>query len=122
MQVISHRQTKIQKRGAKDINDTLFQIILGAISVIGAVITYVAIPYIKATADSSKLAQYKEWAALAVNTAEMLWSEGGQGKDKKAYVTEFLNHLFNHKKTVITPEQINILIESAVKEMKEALS
>lgn len=103
-------------------NDTLFQVILGIISVIGAAITYVIIPYIKATADSSKLAQYKEWAALAVKAAEMLWSESGQGKDKKAYAAEFLDHLFNHKKTVITPEQINILIESAVKEMKGALS
>lgn len=103
-------------------NDTLFQVILGVISVIGAAVTYVIIPYIKATADSSKLAQYKEWASLAVNTAEMLWKEGGQGKDKKAYVAEFLDHLFNHRKTVITPEQINILIESAVKQMKEALS
>lgn len=103
-------------------NDTLFQVILGVISVIGAAVTYVIIPYIKATADSSKLAQYREWAFLAVETAEMLWNESGQGKDKKAYVADFLNNMFNRGKTVITPEQINILIESAVKQMKEALS
>lgn len=99
--------------------DTLFQIILGIISVIGAVITYLIVPYIKATVDSSKLAQYKEWAGLAVKTAELLWSESGHGEDKKAYVMDFLNNMFNQGKTVITPEQLNILVEAAVMQMKE---
>ncbi len=100
-------------------NENLFQIILSAIPVIGALITCFIIPYIKTNVDAAKLAQYKEWASLAVKAAEMLWQETGQGKDKKSYVVRFLNNLFNAQRTIITEEQLNILIEAAVKEMKE---
>ena len=100
-------------------NENLFNVILTLVPVVGAVITYFVIPFIKANVDATKLAQYKEWARLAVKTAEMLWKETGRGEDKKEYVAKFLNDMFNSKKTVITQEQIEILIESAVKEMKE---
>lgn len=100
-------------------NENLFQIILSAIPVIGALITCFIIPYIRAGTDSTKLAQYKEWASLAVKAAEMLWQETGQGKDKKSYAVRFLSSLFNARKTVITEEQLTVLIEAAVKEMKE---
>lgn len=97
----------------------LFEVILALIPVLGAIITYFIIPYIKTNISSAKLAQYREWATLAVKTAEMLWRETGQGDEKKAYVVQFLTDLFNSKKIVITEEQMNVLIESAVKEMKE---
>ena len=100
-------------------NENLFNIILTIIPVIGAIITYFVIPFIKSSVSEKQLAQYKEWAKLAVKTAEMLWRETGHGEDKKAYVINFLNDMFNKNKVVITEEQINILIESAVKEMKE---
>ncbi len=98
-------------------DENLFQVILTIIPVLGAIITYFVVPYMKATTESEKLNQYKEWAALAVKTAEMLWKETGHGEDKKAYVTAFLNDMFNAKKTVITKEQLHVLIEAAVKEM-----
>lgn len=97
----------------------LFEIILALIPVLGAVITYFIVPYIRTNIDAAKLAQYKEWASLAVKTAEMLWRETGHGEDKKAYVVNFLTDMFNSRKIVITEEQMNVLIESAVKEMKE---
>ncbi len=100
-------------------NEKIFEVILTLIPVIGAIITYFIVPYIKANVDSTKLTQYKEWAGLAVKTAEMLWRETGHGEDKKAYVVKFLTDMFNSKKVVITEEQMNVLIESAVKEMKE---
>lgn len=99
-------------------NENLFEIISTVIPVLCAIITYLFVPYIKASIDSEKLSQYKEWTALAVKTAEMLWTETGHGEDKKSYVSAFLNHMFNKKKTVITEEQLNILIESAVRELK----
>ena len=100
-------------------NENLFNIVLTFVPVIGAIITYFVIPFIKSSVSEKQLAQYKEWAKLAVKTAEMLWRETGHGEDKKAYVINFLNDMFNKNKVVITEEQINILIESAVKEMKE---
>lgn len=100
-------------------NENLFEVILTLIPVLGAIITYFIVPYIKANIDSVKLSQYKEWATLAVKTAEMLWKESGHGEDKKEYVTDFLNKTFNVNGMAITKQQIEILIEAAVKEMKE---
>lgn len=100
-------------------DNRLFEIILALIPVLGAIITYFIIPYIKTNMDSAKLAQYKEWATLAVKSAEMLWRETGHGEDKKTYVVNFLTEMFNSRKITITEEQMNVLIESAVKEMKE---
>lgn len=100
-------------------NENLFQVILTLIPVFGAIVTYFIIPYIKTNIDSVKLAQYKEWATLAVKTAEMLWKETGHGEDKKAYVVDFLTNMFNSKKVVITKEQMNVLIESAVQELNK---
>lgn len=100
-------------------NENLFQVILTLIPVFGAIVTYFIIPYIKTNIDSVKLSQYKEWATLAVKTAEMLWKETGHGEDKKAYVVDFLTNMFNSKKVVITKEQMNVLIESAVQELNK---
>lgn len=100
-------------------DEKLFQIVLTLIPVLGAIITYFVIPYIRTNVDAAKLAQYKEWATLAVKTAEMLWKETGHGEDKKQYVINFLNDMFNSKRIMITEDQMNVLIESAVKEMKE---
>ena len=48
----------------------------------------------------------------------MIWTETGHGADKKAYVVAYLNDLFNKNKVVITEQQLEILIESAVQELK----
>ena len=100
-------------------SENLFNFILTIIPVIGAIITYFVVPFIKSSVNEKQLSQYKEWSKLAVKTAEMLWRETGHGEDKKAYVVSFLNDMFNKNKIVITEEQLEVLIEAAVKEMKE---
>lgn len=100
-------------------NENLFNVILTGIPVIGAIITYFIVPFIKSSISEKQLAQYKEWTVLAVKCAELVFKESGRGEDKKTYVVNFLNDMFNKNKVVITEEQINILIEAAVKEMKE---
>lgn len=103
-------------------NDNLSNTLLGILPLIGAVVTYFIVPYMRTSIDAAKLQQYKEWAALAVKAAELLWKETGRGDDKKAYVANFLNRMFNSRTSVITQEQIDILIESAVKQMEDAAS
>ena len=100
-------------------NENVFNVIMSILPVLGAIITYYVVPYIKANVDSVKLAQCKEWVTLAVKTAEMIWQETGHGEDKKSYVVKFLTDMLNSNKMVITENQMNVLIESAVKEMKE---
>lgn len=97
----------------------LFQVILTLIPVLGAIVTYFVVPFLKTKISTEKLVQYKEWATIAVKAAEMLWTESGHGADKKAYVVTYLNDLFNKNKVVITEEQINVLIEAAVQELNK---
>lgn len=99
-------------------DEKLFQIILMLISILGTIITGFLIPFIKEKIGAEKLAKYEYWANLAVQAAEMLWTESGRGADKKQYVVNFLNEMFNKNKVVITEQQIEILVESAVKQMK----
>ncbi len=98
-------------------DERLFQVIMALIPVLGAIVTYFVIPYIKTLASNEQLKQYKAWADMAVKCAEMLWKESGMGADKKAYAVQFLSDMFNKNKIVITEEQLNILIEAAVLEM-----
>lgn len=99
-------------------NEKLFEFILASIPIIISIITYFIVPYFKTIVDTEKLKQYKEWATFAVKSAEMLFPDGGYGEDKKEYVVAFLNDMFNKNKVVITEEQIEILLEACVKEMK----
>jgi LL-H family phage holin len=99
-------------------DERLFEIILMIISILVIVVTRFVIPFIKEKIGTEKLAKYEYWATVAVRAAEMLWNESGAGADKKKYVVNFLNEMFNKNKVVITEQQIEILIESAVKQMK----
>lgn len=99
-------------------DERLFQIILALIPILGAIITGFIIPFIKEKIGSEKLAKYEYWTKQAVKAAEMMWTESGCGEDKKRYVVKFLNEMFNKNKVTITEQQIEILVEAAVKQMK----
>lgn len=99
-------------------DERLFQVILAIIPILGTILTVYVIPLIKSKIGNENLAKYEYWADLAVKAAEMLWTETGHGADKKQYVVDFLNKMFNKNKVVITEQQIEVLVESAVKQMK----
>lgn len=98
--------------------ENVFELILAIIPVLAVIITGFVVPFIKEKIGSEKLAKYEYWVKMAVKAAEMLFTNSGSGADKKMYVTSFLNNMFNKNKVVITEEQIEILIEAAVKQMK----
>ena len=100
-------------------DNRVFQLILTGIPVLGAIITYFVVPYLKAKISNEKLIQYSTWAKLAVDAAEMLWKESGTGESKKEFAVGYLNNLFNKNKVIITEEQINVLIEAAVQELNK---
>lgn len=103
-------------------NEILFKIILALIPILGVILTGFIIPFIKEKIGTEKLAKYEYWVSMAVNAAEMLFTEPNSGESKKEYVVNFLNEMFNKKKIVITKEQLNILIESAVQELNSIKS
>lgn len=103
----------------------VFEIILAIIPVVGTlftiVLTSVLIPFIKSKISKENLDKYKSWAKIAVECAEMLYAATpGSGEQKKEWCIKKLTNILNAKKVVITSEQIEMLIEAAVKEMKIA--
>ncbi len=99
-------------------NENIFDLILAIIPVLGVIITGFLIPFIKEKIGSEKLVKYEYWVTTAVQAAEMLYTESGSGAEKKQYVVNFLNDMFNKNKVVITEDQLNLLVEAAVKQMK----
>lgn len=59
----------------------------------------------------------ERWAKDAVNTAQQIMAKQ-TGAERKDYVVEKLTTALNERNIKITEEQIDMLIESAVKQMK----
>lgn len=100
-------------------NESLFQVVLCLIPILGVIITTFVIPFIKSKIDAEKLNKIVKWTGYAVKCAEMLYNETGKGKLKKEYVINFITNMFNKDKVVITYEQMEILVEAAVQELNQ---
>lgn len=85
------------------------------IALIGAVITYIIVPFLRSKTTKEQRDNIHFWVWIAVNAAEQIYKEKGQGKDKKLYVLEFLNS----KGIKITDEQLDALIEATVYEINK---
>jgi len=97
------------------VNDGMIKIILALIGLLGTIITYIVIPYIKSKTTKEQRESVVFWVQIAVNAAEQIYIGEGQGKDKKQYVIELLNS----KGIQITEDQLDVLIEAAVFEMNK---
>lgn len=98
-------------------NDIVFEIVKIVIMVTVLVVTRYLVPLIKDKIGSSNMKLIAEWTKYAVLKAQqVLWSESGE--DRKVYVTEFLKNLLIEKNIALSDEQLDILIEAAVKQMK----
>ncbi|WP_129596052.1 phage holin, LLH family [Anaerophilus nitritogenes] len=85
------------------------------IALIGAVITYIIIPYIKSKTTAEQQKNIKFWVKVAVNAAEQIFQEKSQGQQKKQYVINFL-----FKQGIqISMEQLDLLIEATVLELNK---
>ncbi len=99
--------------------EDILSVIQVVIPIACSLIAGFAIPWLKSKIENEKLEYMEKWAIYAVKSAELTFPEKKQGVEKKEFVIKFLNSMFNAKKTVVTEEQINVLVEFAVKELKE---
>lgn len=83
------------------------------IPILGAILTYFLIPLVKSNTTEKQREDVYFWVKMAVQSAEMIFAEKGQGKLKKEYVLEFLNN----RGVDITAYELDVLIEAAVKEL-----
>lgn len=95
-----------------DWNTIITNALLLVISVIGGLVAYYVMPWIKQKIQNT-------WVEKAVRAAEKLYKQSGTGAQKKAYVIDFLVEMGIVKKdnNGNIPQNIDVLIEAAVKEL-----
>ncbi len=85
-------------------------IVEAVVALIAAVITCFLVPYIKSKYGAEKLEEIRKWVCIAVEAAEQIFVGTGLGKQKKAYVEEFLAS----KGFTLDADSIDKMIEAAV--------
>lgn len=93
-------------------------VINSVIALIAAVITAFVIPWVKSKTTAAQREEINSWVKIAVTAAEQIYSGVGKGKEKKAYVLKFLEE----KNLKIDEESVDLMIESAVKNMNQAFN
>ena len=93
--------------------DTFIQVGTAVIALLGAVITYILVPYIRTKTTQGQRDTLLFWVSVAVSAAEQIFAGSGFGGQKKEYVVKFLDG----KGIKISAEQLDALIEAAVFEL-----
>ena len=74
--------------------------------------------WVKSKTTAAQREEINSWVKIAVTAAEQIYSGVGKGKEKKAYVLKFLEE----KNLKIDEKSVDMMIESAVKNMNEAFN
>lgn len=90
-------------------------VVNAVIALIAAVVTAFVIPWVKSKTTVAQREEIEAWVRIAVTAAEQIYSGVGKGKEKKKYVLDFLAE----KNLKIDEESVDLMIESAVKEMND---
>lgn len=94
--------------------ETLFK---GFVLFLMALITGVVVPWVRTKMGNDRLQKILEWAKIGVEAAEMLFPTPGSGDSKKKYVVEFLYQVLANLNIRLSEDEINNIIEAAVKEL-----
>lgn len=93
-------------------------VVLALVGLLSTIVTTVLVPYFKSKTNEAQRENIYFWAKLAVEAAEKLYKESGMGEKKKAFVKEFLAE----HGIVLDEAQVDVVIESAVLQMQNALA
>lgn len=103
-------------QGAEDNMDNgIVEIGTAIIALLGAVITYIVVPYIKSKTTEQQQKNLAFWVKAAISAAEQIYADPKMGEQKKTYVLEFIQKLG----IVISEEELDTLIEAAVLELNK---
>lgn len=98
-------------------DELIFEVVKVVIMVVALIIARYLVPWLKQKIGAEKVAEVSMWAKQSVLMAEQVYKDW-KGQDKKTFVTEYLKKILTAKNISLTDEQLNILIEAAVKQMK----
>lgn len=90
------------------LKDSILELALVAI---GLVITRFLVPYLKEKYTAEKVKNVYDIIVKAVQAAEKIYQEHGQGLLKKEYVVDYIKKIG----ITLSEDDLNVLIESAVK-------
>lgn len=93
-------------------------VVNAVIALAAAVVTAFVIPWVKSKTTAAQREEIEAWVRIAVTAAEQIYSGAGKGKEKKKYVLDFLAE----KNLKIDEESVDLMIESAVKEMNDTFN
>lgn len=98
-------------------DDILFEVLKLIVMVAVFLVTTFLVPWLKNKIGADKIAQIEKWVNAAVLSAQQTkWDQSGE--DRKKAVVQFVQKMCAEHNIKITDEQIDILIEAAVKQMK----
>lgn len=83
------------------------------------VITRYVVPWIKAKTQSDTMNVLIDWVMQAVLAAEQC-HQAQSGAERKAIVTKFIKELLAQKNLELSDDEIDVMIEAAVKQMNVA--
>ena len=97
--------------------DIVLEVLKLTIMIATFLITRYAIPFICAKTENSVMQALIDWTGQAVLAVEQTHA-AGTGAEKKAIVTEFIKRMLMQKNISLSDEEIEMLIEAAVRQMK----
>lgn len=89
----------------------MYQIVVGIIAVLSAIVVYFIIPFIRANTEVKDVEAVLILVRQAVMAAEQIYKGQGKGAIKYKYVKDKLKDLG------LSDDEIEVLIEAAVKEL-----
>lgn len=99
-----------------NITQFLFQLVLLVVSLSTPIIVTAIVKYLQARVGNENLKKYIEYAKTAVQAAESIYTESGQGVIKKSDVEIYLSEKIGK---ALSPEDIDKLIQAAVYEINK---
>lgn len=103
----------------KEITDILLELV---IAVCIALTTNYLIPYLKTLREDARWNKLIDMVQTAVEAAEQTMTHPGSGANKKRAVIEFVSSWLGRQGIEVTSEELDKLIEAAVKKMNDAKS
>ena len=100
-------------------NDYMSIIVKIVVSVLLVIISRYLIPYLKSLYDDVKWKKFLDMVYDAVDAAEQIIKEPKSGEQKKEMVVSFIKEYLSKLGVTVTEEELNILIEAAVKRMND---
>ena len=98
-------------------NDMVLEILRVVVMLAVLVLTRYIVPWIKAKIGADQMEEVRTWVNTAVLMAQQVY-EAKPGPERKAIVVEIIRGMLIKKNIDISAEQLDMLIEAAVKAMK----